>query len=28
LCDESNTVIYLADVIYRGDYIKLDMDFL
>lgn len=28
LCDENETVIYLADVIYRGDYVKLEMDFL
>lgn len=28
LCDEDDTIIYLADVIYRGDYIKLDMDLL
>lgn len=28
LCDETKTIIYLADVIYRGDYIKLEMDLL
>lgn len=28
LCDENETIIYLADVIYRGDYVKLEMDFL
>ncbi len=26
LCDESGTIIYLADVSYRGDYIHLEMD--
>lgn len=26
LCDKSGTVIYLADVSYRGDYIHLEMD--
>ena len=28
ICDENGTVIYVADVIYRGDFIKLDMDLL
>lgn len=28
LCDNDGTIIYLADVIYRGDYIRLDMDLL
>ena len=28
MCDENDTIIYLADVIYRGDYIRLDMDLL
>lgn len=28
MCDENETIIYLADVIYRGDYIRLDMDLL
>jgi GntR family transcriptional regulator len=28
LCDSDNTIIYMADVIYRGDYIRLDMDLL
>jgi GntR family transcriptional regulator len=26
LCDETGTIIYLADVSYRGDYIHLEMD--
>ena len=26
LCDDSGTIIYLADVSYRGDYIHLEMD--
>ena len=26
LCDKSGTVIYLADVRYRGDYVQLEMD--
>ena len=26
ICDPDDTVLYLADVIYRGDYIHLDMD--
>lgn len=28
LCDREGTIIYLADVIYRGDFIRLDMDLL
>ncbi|MDA0355248.1 MAG: GntR family transcriptional regulator [Proteobacteria bacterium] len=28
LCDANSTILYLADVIYRGDYIQLDMDLL
>lgn len=28
LCDQNDTIIYVADVIYRGDYIRLDMDLL
>jgi GntR family transcriptional regulator len=28
MCDPESTIIYLADVIYRGDYIHLDMDLL
>lgn len=28
MCDENETVIYVADVIYRGDYIRLDIDLL
>lgn len=28
LCDSRGRIIYLADVIYRGDYIRLDMDLL
>lgn len=28
ICDQDETIIYLADVIYRGDYIRLDMDLL
>ncbi len=28
LCDGAGTIIYLADVIYRGDYIRLDMDLM
>lgn len=28
MCDPEGTIIYLADVIYRGDYIHLDMDLL
>lgn len=28
LCDKTGTIIYLADVIYRGDFIKLEMDLL
>jgi GntR family transcriptional regulator len=28
LCDADNTILYVADVIYRGDYIQLDMDLL
>ena len=28
LCERDGTICYLADVIYRGDYIRLDMDLL
>ncbi|EKF41850.1 GntR family transcriptional regulator [Nitratireductor indicus] len=28
LCDASGQILYLADVIYRGDYIRLEMDLL
>ncbi|MDB6177726.1 GntR family transcriptional regulator [Paracoccus sp. Z330] len=28
LCDGSGSIIYMADVIYRGDYVHLDMDLL
>jgi GntR family transcriptional regulator len=28
LCDADGIILYLADVIYRGDYIQLDMDLL
>ena len=28
LCDPSGQIVYLADVIYRGDFIHLDMDLL
>lgn len=28
LCDSKGRVIYLADVIYRGDYVRLDMDLM
>jgi hypothetical protein len=26
LCDDRGTIVYLADVSYRGDYIHLEMD--
>lgn len=28
MCEQDGTIFYLADVIYRGDYIRLDMDLL
>ncbi|MFT5895137.1 MAG: GntR family transcriptional regulator [bacterium] len=28
LCDANETILYLADVIYRGDYVQLDMNLL
>lgn len=28
LCDANETILYVADVIYRGDYIQLDMNLL
>jgi GntR family transcriptional regulator len=28
LCDAEETILYMADVIYRGDYIQLNMDLL
>jgi GntR family transcriptional regulator len=28
MCDKDGMIIYLADVIYRGDYVQLDMDLL
>lgn len=28
MCERDGTIFYLADVIYRGDYIRLDMDLL
>ena len=28
LCDADETILYLADVIYRGDYVQLDMNLL
>lgn len=28
LCDASGEIIYLADIIYRGDYVRLDVDLL
>lgn len=28
ICDSQGRIVYLADVIYRGDYIRLDMDLL
>lgn len=28
MCDEQGQIIYLADVVYRGDFIQLDMDLL
>ncbi len=28
MCDESGEIFYLADVIYRGDFIRLDVDLL
>lgn len=28
LCDDTGRIIYLADVVYRGDFIQLDMDLL
>ena len=28
LCDANETILYVADVIYRGDYVQLDMDLL
>lgn len=28
LCDADGMILYLADVIYRGDYVRLDMDLL
>ncbi len=28
LCDENGKIIYLADVVYRGDFILIDMDLL
>lgn len=28
MCDEKEQIIYLADVVYRGDFIQLDMDLL
>lgn len=28
MCEQDGTIFYLADVIYRGDYIRLDMDLM
>ena len=28
LCDPDDKIVYLADVTYRGDFIKLEMDLL
>lgn len=28
ICEQGGTIIYLADVVYRGDYIRLNMDLL
>jgi GntR family transcriptional regulator len=28
MCEQDGTIFYLADVMYRGDYIRLDMDLL
>lgn len=28
MCERDETIFYLADVIYRGDYVRLDMDLL
>ena len=28
LCEETETIIYLANVVYRGDFIRLEMDLL